>query len=44
GISLKGHISTTETLLILGKSRTIRLIQSIHFLDRKDPDVQSHIL
>ncbi len=27
-----------------GKSRTIRRIQSIHYLDRKDPDVQAHIL
>ncbi|MDI5817535.1 hypothetical protein MJI46_34365, partial [Salmonella enterica subsp. enterica serovar Cerro] len=23
---------------------TIRRIQSIHYLDRKDPDVQAHIL
>lgn len=44
GISRKGHIATTETLLIRGKSRTIRRIQSIHYLDRKDPDVQAHIL
>lgn len=44
GISCKGNIATTETLLIHGKSRTIRHIQSIHHLDRKDPDVQAHIL
>ena len=44
GISRKGNIATTETLLIRGKSRTIRRIQSIHYLDRKDPDVQTHIL
>ena len=44
GISRKGNIATTETLLIRGKSRTIRRIQSIHYLDRKDPDVQAHIL
>ncbi|MGS9064284.1 fructose-bisphosphatase class II, partial [Salmonella enterica subsp. enterica serovar Infantis] len=43
-ISRKGHIATTETLLIRGKSRTIRRIQSIHYLDRKDPDVQAHNL
>jgi fructose-1,6-bisphosphatase II len=44
GITRKGNMATTETLLIRGKSRTIRRIKSIHFLDRKDPDVQSHIL
>ncbi|MFQ8201393.1 hypothetical protein ACKGL6_28710, partial [Klebsiella pneumoniae] len=27
-----------------GKSRTIRRIQSIHYLGRKDPDIQQHIL
>ncbi|MDK7156130.1 fructose-bisphosphatase class II, partial [Acinetobacter baumannii] len=40
----KGNMATTETLLIRGKSRTIRRIQSIHYLDRKDPDIQQHIL
>ncbi|EPT8940626.1 hypothetical protein ACVS9W_004217, partial [Cronobacter dublinensis] len=25
-------------------SRTIRRIQSIHYLDRKDPEIQTHIL
>eukprot|EP01084_Bolivina_argentea_P150609 263004_1 len=44
GISRKGNIATTETLLIRGKSRTIRRIQSIHSLDRKDPEMQVHIL
>lgn len=44
GISRKGNMATTETLLIRGKSRTIRRIQSIHYLDRKDTDVQRHIL
>ena len=44
GISRKGNIATTETLLIRGKSRTIRRIQSIHYLDRKDPEMQVHIL
>ncbi|MBS5774901.1 class II fructose-bisphosphatase [Kosakonia cowanii] len=44
GITRKGNMATTETLLIRGKSRTIRRIQSIHYLDRKDPDVQRHIL
>ena len=44
GITRKGNMATTETLLIRGKSRTIRRIQSIHYLDRKDPDIQQHIL
>ncbi|MGC0183949.1 class II fructose-bisphosphatase [Enterobacter cloacae complex sp. 2025EL-00061] len=44
GINRKGNMATTETLLIRGKSRTIRRIKSIHYLDRKDPDVQTHIL
>lgn len=37
GIQRTGNMATTETLLIRGKSRTIRRIQSIHYLDRKDP-------
>lgn len=44
GITRKGNMATTETLLIRGKSRTIRRIRSVHYLDRKDPDVQAHIL
>ena len=39
GISRKGNLATTETLLIRGKSRTIRKIQSIHYLDRKDSEI-----
>lgn len=37
GIYRKGNMATTETLLIRGKSRTIRRIRSTHYLDRKDP-------
>ncbi|HHF6553974.1 TPA: class II fructose-bisphosphatase [Haemophilus influenzae] len=33
GISHKGNLASTETILIRGKSRTIRKIQSIHYLD-----------
>lgn len=33
GISRKGNLASTETILIRGKSRTIRKIQSIHYLD-----------
>ena len=39
GISRRGNLATTETLLIRGKSRTIRKIQSIHYLDRKDAEI-----
>jgi len=43
GIRSNGTIANTETLMIRGKSRTIRRIQSSHFLDRKDDDVKSFI-
>ena len=33
GISRKGNLASTETILIRGKSHTIRKIQSIHYLD-----------
>ncbi|WP_105888422.1 class II fructose-bisphosphatase [Haemophilus influenzae] len=33
GISRKGNLANSETILIRGKSRTIRKIQSIHYLD-----------
>ncbi|HDR1021322.1 TPA: class II fructose-bisphosphatase [Pasteurella multocida] len=36
GIHRKSNLATTETLLIRGRSRTIRRIQSVHYLDRKD--------
>ena len=39
GISRKGNLASTETILIRGKSRTIRKIQSIHYLDRKDSEI-----
>uniref|UniRef100_UPI00403D7B95 class II fructose-bisphosphatase n=1 Tax=Pasteurella multocida TaxID=747 RepID=UPI00403D7B95 len=32
GIHRKGNLATTETLLIRGRSRTIRRIQSVHYL------------
>ncbi|MBJ7222084.1 MULTISPECIES: class II fructose-bisphosphatase [unclassified Brenneria] len=44
GISRKGNIATTETLLIRGKSRTIRRIQSTHYLDRKDQALHDFLL
>lgn len=44
GITRQGNMATTETLLIRGKSRTIRRIQSIHYLDLKDPSLHQYIL
>ncbi|MGL9773900.1 MAG: class II fructose-bisphosphatase [Sodalis sp. (in: enterobacteria)] len=44
GITRKGNITTTETLLRRGKSRTIRRITSIHYLDRKDAALHPFIL
>jgi len=44
GVQRKGNIATTETLVIRGKSGTIRRIQSIHMLNRKGADLQSIIL
>lgn len=36
GIKRKGNFATTETLVIRGRSRTIRRIQSTHILNRKE--------
>ena len=44
GIFSDGVLATTETLLIRGKSRTIRRIHSTHYLDRKDEQLRSIIL
>lgn len=44
GIARNGNMATTETLLVRGKSRTIRRIVSTHYLDRKDDDVKKLIL
>lgn len=44
GISRQGNIATTETLVIRGRSRTIRRIKSIHYLDRKDPQIRDLIV
>ncbi|MEG9475624.1 class II fructose-bisphosphatase [Mannheimia bovis] len=41
GIKRRGNIASTETLLIRGKSRTIRRIQSDHYVDRKDNELLS---
>jgi fructose-1,6-bisphosphatase II len=44
GVSLKGRLATTETLVVRGNSRTVRRINSTHYLDRKDPNLKDIIL
>lgn len=44
GVSVNGRLATTETLLVRGKSRTIRRIHSTHYLDRKDQNLKDIIL
>jgi fructose-1,6-bisphosphatase II len=44
GVRVHGDTVTTETLLVRGKSRTIRRIKSIHYLNRKNPELQKIIL
>ncbi|ERJ12415.1 class II fructose-bisphosphatase [Haloplasma contractile] len=44
GITRNGNIAQTETLLIRGKTRTIRRIKSTHYLDKKDPEIKKIIL
>ncbi|MFY0663973.1 MAG: class II fructose-bisphosphatase [Natronospirillum sp.] len=44
GVTRDGILATTETLLIRGKSRTVRRIQSTHYLDRKDDEVKELII
>lgn len=44
GVVRNGSMATTETLLIRGKSRTIRRIQSTHYLKRKSKELHKHIL
>ncbi len=43
GVTLNNGLAKTETLMIRGKSRTIRKIESTHFLDRKDEEIKSII-
>lgn len=43
GVVLNGNLATTETLMIRGKSRTIRRIKSTHFIERKDEEIKNII-
>lgn len=44
GVAQQGRLATTETLLVRGKSRTVRRIRSTHYLDRKDATLKDIIL
>ena len=43
GIKRKGNIARTQTLVVRGKSKTIRYINSVHNLDYKDEKI-SHLV
>ncbi len=43
GIRVEGDFATTETLLIRGKTRTLRRIESTHYINRKDPQLKALI-
>ena len=44
GVRINGNLAHTETLLIRGHSRTIRRIDSTHFLNRRSPELQQLVL
>ncbi|XMB67436.1 class II fructose-bisphosphatase [Mycoplasmatota bacterium zrk1] len=41
GVSIKNNIAETQSLLIRGKSRTIRILESTHFLEKKDDFIRN---
>ena len=41
GTTISGNLGTTETLLIRGTSRTVRKIESTHYINRKDKNLKS---
>ena len=44
GFSTKENVAYTETIVVRGKSRTVRTIQSTHYLDRKDEELRKLVL
>lgn len=44
GCYVRGNLGKTETLLIRGKTRTVRTIASTHYLDRKDKEIYKLII
>ncbi len=43
GVHLNGNLAKTQTLVIRGRTRTIRTISSTHFLERKDEEIKTII-
>ncbi|MGL4533922.1 MAG: class II fructose-bisphosphatase [Fusobacteriaceae bacterium] len=43
GVKRKGNIATTQTLLVRGKTKTIRYINAVHNLDHKDENISKLI-
>lgn len=43
GVSCENGLASTETLMIRGKTRTIRKIISTHFIERKDQEIKNLI-
>ncbi len=43
GVEIHGDLALTETLMIRGRSRTVRTIKSTHFLERKDNEIKNII-
>jgi len=43
GVNIKDNLGTTETLLIRGKTRTVRRIKSTHYIERKNEKLQKII-
>ncbi|MDG6882491.1 Fructose-1,6-bisphosphatase 1 class 2 [Phocoenobacter uteri] len=41
GVKRSGDLATTETLLIRGRSQTVRKIETMHYLSKKDPQLVS---
>ena len=44
GVTRKGNIANTETLLICGQHKVIRRINSTHYLDRKPDEIHQYVL
>ncbi|MDA9556726.1 class II fructose-bisphosphatase [Vibrio sp.] len=44
GITRKGNLATTETLIVRGQCKTIRRIKATHYLDRKDEPLKPLII
>lgn len=43
GVEMHNGLATTQTLMIRGKTRTIRKVESTHFIERKDQEIKNLI-